>query len=277
MAKRTPRLTAAQRRALFALPDRYQRAPDRPIAHVVDEARELVPVTRRVAAKLRARTTIDGAVVSSLARRVDALVAAEGAWRALAFGALPPKLAKKVPLAEKLRRDVVAALRFFLADDERAQRQVDGIEEASNLAGLVTDLAKAADLLDEHALGLHAADLPADAADVCRALAQELQPAALADAEDFPALEAMDLRNRAFWHLKEAIDAVRAAGRYAFRDDKKLRAFFRPAAPGPNADAKGVRRRAAPDDQRRVRSSQLIQRPSNAGFRFSRNALMPSR
>jgi hypothetical protein len=51
----------------------------------------------------------------------------------------------------------------------------------------------------------------------------------------------MSLRNRAFWSLREAMDAVRSAGRYVYRKQPKLLVAFRASSSRARTRAMGVR------------------------------------
>jgi hypothetical protein len=51
----------------------------------------------------------------------------------------------------------------------------------------------------------------------------------------------MSLRNRAFWSLREAMDAVRSAGRYVYRKQPKLLVAFHASSTRARARAGTVR------------------------------------
>jgi hypothetical protein len=148
-----------------------------------------------------------------------------------------------------LKKDMIAALRYFLHTDEAVQARVDDIIPGSGIADLLDDLQKLAVLLRENADALKRADLPADAA------AQAERFATLLGSDDLVRSVAtseqgrhlIGLRNLAFWRLREAMDEIRAAGRYVYRNDPKRLPLFRasgtrarqpqrPPAPAPTPD-----------------------------------------
>ena len=56
----------------------------------------------------------------------------------------------------------------------------------------------------------------------------------------------MSLRNRAFWFLREAMDAVRSAGRYVYRKEPTLLVAFRASSSRARTRAMAVRTHDSP-------------------------------
>jgi chaperonin cofactor prefoldin len=220
-------LTASDRAALLALDPSFAANIDRPVADIVQEARELEAVLDKVAKKLVKHSRLDKAIASSLAARRAALDAAEALWTEHRVAALDKSQKATREKAEALKQDMIQALRHFLEEDEQVQKRVDDIIPGTDLADLVDDLKKLAALVDEHAAALKKADLPAQAAKSARDFAEALSVGAAERAASADGAEAKELRNRAYWWLRGAMDEIRSAGRYVFRDDPKMLKVFR--------------------------------------------------
>ncbi len=201
--------------------------PDFPLSDVLHEARELDATLRKLGPKLVKGARLDGKVREELSRRRALLDVAEAAWLAARERLTPRNVVKTRATAEALKRDAVAALRYFLAEDAEVQLALDEIAEGSGDADLIDDLRRLAGLVEAHAEALRRADLPKHPSDKLRALAQTLADATADRAFDPEAAHAGAQRNRAFWHLRDLMDRVRAGGRYVFRNDRKLLKLFR--------------------------------------------------
>jgi hypothetical protein len=226
-------LTAQQSDQLSALPDDLARDIDHPITDTLQEALELAALVRKYGQKLHARSRLTPAVSGSLTARRALLASAELSYSLLSHPVLTRAELKKARTeAETLRSDGVAALRHFFEDDGSLQAQVSALPAGRSLAAQVGQLSTLAGLLDEHALGLTKADLPASAPERLRELARMLgQTGAEQRAEGLHSEEevaALELRRRAFWYLRQAMDAVRSAGRYVFRKQPAIRRLFAP-------------------------------------------------
>ncbi|HEU4410458.1 MAG TPA: hypothetical protein VFS43_34705 [Polyangiaceae bacterium] len=222
------RLRAAAERRLLELPAEYALPPDYSVVTVLHEARALEAILLRYGKDLLSGTKLDRKTPAELGARRKTLEEAEQARLAAREAQAPREVSRLRKESEGLVRDVTAAVRYFLEHDERAQRRVEAIREGASDADRIDDLKRCADLLERHAEALKKADLPRGAPAICRGLASELEGAATersADAGD--AARAQALRNRAYWHLREMMDEIRAAGRYVFRHEPKRLALFR--------------------------------------------------
>jgi hypothetical protein len=206
----------------------YAHPIDVPVADLCQEARELEAVVARMGTKLVEGSRLDPALCEALKPRRKLLEEKEQDWLA---HRLASSSGRKVALqrAERLKKDMIAALRYFLHRDEAVQARVDNILPGTGLADLIDDLQKLAALLRENADALARADLPSDATtraeELARILGHDEVARSLATSEEGRHLQ--DQRNRAFWYLREAMDEIRAAGRYVFRNDPRRLALFR--------------------------------------------------
>ena len=220
-------ITAAQRASLLALDPAFDAPIDRNIAETQQEARELQAVLGKVGKEIYARSNLDKATAQSLEARRSLLEAAESTWADHRDAALSKSLRAVRAEAEELKRDTIAALRHFRENDSNVQSRVDDIVLGSGLPDLIDDLKKLAALVDESGTRLARADLPAHPADKARGFAESLSRGSADKAIDPAGAELMSLRNRAFWSLREAMDAVRSAGRYVYRKQPKILVAFR--------------------------------------------------
>lgn len=215
--------------ALAALDESFASPIDCPVADLCHESRELEAVVAQMGEKIVAGSRLDAALCEALKPRRKLLEGTEQDWLAhrLSQSSSDRKDAQKK--AEQLKKDLIAALRYFLHHDPAVQARVDDIIPGTGLADLIDDLSKLATLARENAASLRRADLPADAADQADLLAARLgdDEAARSVVASDEGRNLMDLRNRAFWHLREAMDEIRAAGRYVFRNDPARLPLFR--------------------------------------------------
>jgi len=220
-------ITAAQRAALLALDPAFDAPIDRNIAETQQEARELQAVLTKVGKEIYAKSNLDKAMAQSLEARRALLETTEAAWAEHRDAALSKSLRGVRADAEELKRDTIAALRHFREEDSTVQSRVDDIVLGSGLPDLIDDLKKLADLVDESGTTLARADLPKHPADKARGYAESLSRGSADKAIAPEGAELMSLRNRAFWSLREAMDAVRSAGRYVYRKQPKILVAFR--------------------------------------------------
>jgi hypothetical protein len=243
-AKKKPALTTAQRELLLALDDTFASPIDHPVAETLQESRELEVVIRKLGNELYKKSKLSKKVATSLAARRALLETSEALWTDSRALTLPSDLRALRVQAENLKRDAIAALRHFREDDEAVQRRVDAIILGAGTADLIDDLKKLAVLLEEHSDALTKADLPPHAPKRARAIAEALGGGAAERVMDPDGSTAMELRNRAFWWLREAMDAIRSAGRYVYRGDPKRLILFRASSTRARA-----RTRAATQDK----------------------------
>jgi hypothetical protein len=235
------RLTAAERAHLESIDPAFDAPIDRNIAETQQEARELEAALAKLNKELYGKSKLDKAVGSSLEKRRKLLEATEGAWTEHRNTPLSKKLREVRAEAEDLKRDSIAALRHFCEHDGEVQERLDAIVLGTGLPDLVDDLKKLADLLEENGGALGKADLPRRPSERARMLAESLSRGSADRSVDPVGTAAMSLRNRAFWWLREAMDAIRSAGRYVFRKQPKLLAIFRASSTRARARAGTVR------------------------------------
>lgn len=255
------KLSAEQRAALLALPAIFEAPIDRSIADTQQEAEALRSALAKLGKEIYARSTLSKEVGQSIAARREVLDVTEAMWTQHRNASLSKSLREVRDQAEGLKRDAIAALRHFREDDSEVQARVEAIVLGTGLPDLIDDLKKLAILLEENASALSRADLPKHPADQARGYAESLSRGAADKVIDPVGAALISLRNRAFWSLREAMDAVRSAGRYVYRKQPKLLVAFRASSTLAKARAGAARsgnKAAVPDQGSSDRAAETI-------------------
>lgn len=218
---------AAGKKTLLALDASYAASLDASVPQVIQEARELEVIAKKHGTTLLSGTLLDKKTLDSLQPRRELLEGAETVWVRARAGNLDKGLADKRAEAETLKSDMIASLRYFCAGDAAIQKVLDDISEGSGLPDLIDDLRQLAPLWDANPAALKKAAPGKKASAKALALADDLAQTAAEQATDAEVTDALELRNRAFWHLREAMDAIRAAGRYIYRGQPRFLTLFR--------------------------------------------------
>jgi TPR repeat protein len=221
---------AGKRSPLFAYDATCEAQPDLRVADIVKESHELDFTLKRLGATLYARSKLSRKVGDSLGARRAQLEAAEAAWSERRAAVLAVDLASERREAEQLRKDAVAALRYYLDDNTTVARQLDEITQGAGFEDLIDDLGKIASIVDAYASALAKADLPPNAGRRLLELAGHLRGTSLELGVDPVSAEALALRNRSFWWLSDAMDEVGSAGQYIYRNEPALLVGFRTGA-----------------------------------------------
>lgn len=225
------KLTAGEVRQLDALDGSFERGLDYPVAVVEAEAGELERAWGKYGARLVAGSRLTSKQGEALAGQRATLATAEAVWADHRTLLLSPGLRALRDEAERSKRELLAALGYFCGDDAHVAERLTAIRHGAGLPDLLQDLGQLAVLADEHAAALKKADLPqgtvAKTTARARELCAQLDAHASERAIDDEGPRAMALRNRAYWQLRATMDAIRAAGRYVFRDQPGMLKAFR--------------------------------------------------
>lgn len=210
---------------LTALDAEYDELPNVPVGTILLEAKELEARFRKYAKDLTSGTRLSTGDGAELGRRRSLLSKAEEAWITAREIAVPSAVHKLRAKAEKRKRELLQGLRYWLEEDLNVASKLDAIREGSGDADLLQDLRSLAALVEEFAEALTRAKLGKDPVAEARALADELEAVVTGRNIGTP-LEALALRNRAYWLLRDQMNAIRAAGRYRFVDDPRIANLF---------------------------------------------------
>lgn len=216
---------------LLALPDSYAAPTDVPVADIAYEGRELQGLMTRLGKQLLERSRLEASLLDQLPQRIAALDAAEGAWAEIRAMQLPSAKKKLRTSAEALRGRVIEDLRHFVPADTELQVRLNKVVEGRGIADLIDDLKKLAPLFAANRAKLTRSTLPSNTDEELRAQATALEEAtreqAVEAVETREAGAAQELRNRAYWYLREAIDEIRVCGVHACRDNPRLVKLFK--------------------------------------------------
>lgn len=204
---------------LQAIPAADVSEPSMPIATYLQEARDLLG-----AATLHLETLtkvgLDAKWLHVLPLRIDALAEAQSRLQTSRHGTVAPERLPIVTEAEQLRSDLVSGGRYALRSNADAQAVLDRIQEGDGLPDLVQDLIDLGAFVHANRaryqhIGVDTKAVVARAAELAKDLGDTLTEERTGSSEQ----EALALRNRALSHVDEAVNELRSAGRYAFRND----------------------------------------------------------
>jgi hypothetical protein len=169
-------------------------------------------------------------LVTDLPARIGALMEAESRWNEQRFSGKEAvkKWQEESPIAYDLRDDILQCFRYaFRKDDEllrklarfpRSKAHADMIQDLNNLAGI----GKANPMLLEK---INFDMTLLDRADkTSKRIAGIL---AAANCERGEGSDGKNIRDRAYTHLKEAVDEIYECGQFAFRKDEERRRGYR--------------------------------------------------
>lgn len=216
---------------LAAIPPADVRKPDLPMAVFNQQGKDLVTfLDENPAVKERLTDVgVPAKVLGQLALAMAAASDAESAWQAVFSPRRPEDLVALEQRAASERSAVVAAARWNLRADRIAQGTLDAIQDGEGTADLAQDLGALAVLLEQRKEAF-AKDKTFDVkarAKGCHELAEELRAALSGERADLTRAEAKGQRDRAFTYADGLLGEVRAAARYAFRDEPALLERFR--------------------------------------------------
>ncbi len=242
-APANPGLSAADAALLASYPAEYDRLPDQSVPRILAMAREVLAAARHALPALAACTRVCAAEVDGLEADAARLVACEDAWsRARDLRANSEDIAE----AEGLKADALAALDYWLEGDAAVAARVARIREGTGIADLADDLEKLAALLDEHGTELQKADLIEGARARMQELARNLSSGLAGRRSDNSSRALLSLRNLAFHALVARMDAICAAGRYAFRKEPRRAKLFASVATRKRAQRRARIRKPVP-------------------------------
>ncbi len=129
--------------------------------------------------------------------------------------------AVQAPLAYAMRTDLLQTMRFAYRKDDALLSRVSAITDGSGHADMIQDLNDIAVLGRENPDPLTAIGFDLEELIVAATRADEMADLlAEANGDKADPNESKIIRDKAYTHLKELVDEIREAGKYAFRNDK---------------------------------------------------------
>ncbi|MAQ75616.1 MAG: hypothetical protein CL613_04705 [Aquimarina sp.] len=207
---------------LEAIPAAEVKAPTMPVDISLQEAEDLFTWAAEDQAALQAKGLDWDTHVADIPVRAGALRYAQSEWMKERFGR---EEASKVwkeesPKAFELRNDLLADFRYAYRKNANLLGRVRAIAEGTGAADMIQDLSDISVLGKANTAELEEIKFDLTKLDVVEQRADELaELLAKANGVLLENASAKDIRDRAFTHLKEAVDEVRDCGKYVFRKD----------------------------------------------------------
>tara|TARA_R110001583_G_scaffold12056_7_gene53769 strand:+ start:130 stop:846 length:717 start_codon:yes stop_codon:yes gene_type:complete len=205
-------------------PQEIVKQPNMPIDIAVNEAMDTHYNAKQDSDKL-ATTDIDISLIEDLPVRAGGLKYAQFLWDQVYKDTSTAEEEWKTlsPIAYDLRDELLHVFRYAYRKDEKLMVLVGRIAEGSGHADLVMDLGSLAMLGKNNPAPLQAVNLDitkldraSELSEQCNELLGRVHGARTADDQT-----EKDMRDRAFTHLKQAVDTIREAGKFLFWKDEE--------------------------------------------------------
>ena len=217
-----------KRELLLAMDRESIRTPNIPVLKFIKEAEYLSAEAQKDKEALEG-VGLDWNLVLDLLVRIGALRQAESIWFKSRYKEeeLEREWDTKSNQGYELRDAMLHAFRYAFGEDEQLLRRVSEIASGRTDDDMVQDLSHLAELGRDYTQLLEAIRFPLAQLEQAANLSDELGTLmALAAGERSDTSEDLDLRNRAYTHLKEAVDKIRGAGQYVFWRDAERRQHY---------------------------------------------------
>ena len=199
------------------------RYPSMPMDSYLQEAQYLYKWCLADRAALT-RAGLDWGVAEDLPGRIDAASEAQSNWHNVRFGKeeAQKEWATLSPGGYALRDEILHFMRYAYRSLPELQTRVDGVAEGNTDSDMIQDLNDLAVIGRENLAPLTAVGFDAAKLEKAAILSKDLG-ALKADATvDKAAVQAQKLiRDQAYTHLKEAVDAIRECGQFVFWQDRE--------------------------------------------------------
>jgi hypothetical protein len=203
--------------------------PDLPVAIVLQEALNLFDWCSHDR-EIIIKKGLDWKLAEDLPIRAEALRRLETIWTSERFSSKDCQKEWKValPLALQLRKDLVFHFRYVFSSKPDIYSKVQRISAGQGHADMIQDLIDLSVLGQMHQSDLEKLDFDLSMLDKARKMCFELKDL-LARVNNVSRVssEKQVQRNKAYYHLKESIEAIRKVGQYAFcKDEERLKGYF---------------------------------------------------
>ena len=213
---------------LQAIPEDQVKAPHMPVDVYLQESENLNHWCQ-VDKEALTNVSLDWCFVEELPVRIGALRQSESNWYNLRYSQQEAqRIWKEKSLAAyELRNQLLHTMHYAYRNDTALAQRVSEIAEGGSHADMIQDLNDISVLGKENTSPLEVVQMDLSLLDQAAAMSAEiggLLGKATADREDNSA--ARIIRDRAYTHLKEAVDEIRNCGQYVFwRDENRLKGY----------------------------------------------------
>ena len=213
---------------LNSLPGEETGKPYIPVPNAIQEAADLCHWAT-IDKEYLLKGGLDWTLVEDLDTRSGALQQSQSQWQAMYRNYQKCQEEWKIaaPLAYKLRDELVHYLRHAVRDIPIEAAKVKRIAEGSSHVDMIQDLSDLAELGKNHLAELEAINLDLSKLDEARDKAMNLSKLLAEVKGAYMATSPLiELRNKAYVHLKEAVDEIRQVGQFVFwKNSKKLKLY----------------------------------------------------
>jgi hypothetical protein len=213
---------------LNSLPDEESGNLYIPVKYAIQEAKILYKVCIKDKEKL-IKTKLDWNLVEDLNIRIGALKQSQSKWLAKFknYEECQKSWKLEAPLGYKFRDELIHDFRHALRNIPTEYAKVKKISEGTSQADMIQDLNDLAELGQIHIAELESIGFDMTKLDEARSMSNSLLnlngDVKTLFLETRPLIE---LRNKAYMHLKEAVDEIRCVGQYVFwKAEKRQKAY----------------------------------------------------
>jgi len=197
--------------------------PDVPVTIILPEAASLYDWCLRDREALE-NVNLNWKLVEDLPVRIEALSHLQTVWtnEKLTTTEAQKKWKAALPPAVALKKELVRCFFFAYKDNQQAYSVTRNIAAGKDYASMIQDFLTLSELGLKYPDELKAIQFDMILLESARALSFSLSEIwAAANTDKMRSSENMLLRNKAFCHLKEAMEPIRRAGQFVFHDDKE--------------------------------------------------------
>lgn len=208
---------------LKAIPTENIKIPNIPIDTYLQEAENLYLWVKEDKKALLGINLDWQQYVEDITVRTAALRHAQSLWIRRKTGKEKSQLAwrEKLPIAYALRNDLLADYRYAYKDNTAILLALKDIAKGKRYSDLIQDLNDLSVLGASNLPELQAINFDISVLDTAQQLSATMAKllAKVTSSTMYENSMVLQLRNRAYTHLKEAVDQIRNAGKYVFRKD----------------------------------------------------------
>ncbi|MBK8807431.1 MAG: hypothetical protein IPO21_12620 [Bacteroidales bacterium] len=208
--------------------DKETISPVMPVDVYLQEAENLYHWAEQDATELQ-KGGITKEFIEDLSVRTGACREAQSVWKTTqnAQEEAQTRWKNESPLAYELRDELVHTFRYAFRKQDELLKKVQAISENSGHVDMIQDLNDLAILGTANQAALQAINLDLGKLELAAHTSDEMAKLlAIVNGEKSTRNESITIRNKAFTHLKEAVDEIRACGKYIFwRNEERLKGY----------------------------------------------------